>query len=58
MFLFSQMVGEVETRELMGQSCVGFTCAVIFMNLIVMITMSIKAVILKIRLCCAKRRAK
>ena len=38
MFLFTQLVGEVETRELMGQSCVGFTCAVILMNLIVMVT--------------------
>ena len=38
MFCFSQMVGEVETRELMGVSCVGFTCAVILMNFIVMLT--------------------
>ena len=58
MFLFTQMVSEAETRAMMGQSCVGFTCAVILLNMSVMMVTSIKAIILRVRRCCLRRKAK
>ena len=56
MFLFTEMVPNVEIRNEMGYSCVLFTCAILLINLLTIVGTSIKAMLLKCRRCMVKRK--
>lgn len=57
MFTFTELVWDVETKDTMAKSCVGFTSAVILINLTIILVSTIAAVKLRIKRCCARRKA-